>query len=90
MVASLFLVWAIIVSASDAVLKPMLLGRGLDIPMLVILLGAIGGMVFAGIIGLFVGSVVLALSYRLFVAWLEQDFDLEKSSDNSRETAEAS
>lgn len=80
--ATLFLIWAIIVSASDAVLKPMLLGRGLDIPMLVILLGAIGGMIFAGIIGLFVGSVALALSYQLFIAWLEQDFDIDNSDDS--------
>lgn len=87
--ALLFLVWALVVSASDAVLKPMLLGRGLDIPMLVILLGAIGGMVFAGIIGLFVGSVVLALSYRLFLAWLEQDFDLDAPADDTGETEEA-
>lgn len=82
----LFLIWAIIVSASDAMLKPLLLGRGLDIPMLVVLLGAIGGMMFAGIIGLFVGSVVLALSYRLFIAWLEQDFDLDEPADDASET----
>jgi len=87
--AVLFLVWALLVSASDAVLKPMLLGRGLDIPMLVILLGAIGGMVFAGIIGLFVGSVVLALSYRLFLAWLEEDFQLDEPANDAGETEEA-
>ena len=46
----------------------MLLGRGLDVPMLVILLGAIGGMILSGFIGLFVGAVVLAVSYKLF--WL--------------------
>jgi predicted PurR-regulated permease PerM len=81
--AVLFLAWALAVSASDVVLKPMLLGRGLDVPMLVILLGAIGGMVFAGVIGLFVGSVVLALSYRLFLAWLEQDFHLDELPDDA-------
>lgn len=88
-VAVLFLVWALIVSASDVVLKPMLLGRGLDIPMLVILLGAIGGMVFAGIIGLFVGSVVLALSYRLFLVWLEQDLHLDEPPGDAGTTEEA-
>jgi predicted PurR-regulated permease PerM len=87
--ASLFLVWALFVSTSDAFLKPMLLGRGLDIPMLVILLGAIGGMLFAGIIGLFVGSVVLALTYRLFVAWLDEGFDQDEPSDDSHESAKA-
>ena len=67
-----FLVWAILVSFSDAVLKPMFLGRGVDIPMIVILLGAIGGMILSGIMGLFVGAVVLALAYRLLVEWLKE------------------
>ena len=71
--ATIFAVYAVIVSASDAFLKPLLLGRGVDIPMLVILLGAIGGMILSGIIGLFVGAVVLALAYKLFVAWLEAE-----------------
>lgn len=69
-VATAFLVWCILVSASDAVLKPMLIGRGSDVPMLVILLGAIGGMAMSGIIGLFVGAVVLAVTHNLFMAWL--------------------
>jgi len=46
------------------------LGRGVDIPMLVILIGAIGGMVLSGIVGLFVGAVVLAIGYKLFLVWL--------------------
>lgn len=69
--AVLFAIWGVLVSGSDAVLKPLFLGRGMDIPMLVILVGALGGMMLSGIIGLFVGAVVLALSYRLFIAWLE-------------------
>jgi predicted PurR-regulated permease PerM len=71
--AIIFLVWSIIVSASDAFLKPIFLGRGVDVPMLVILLGAIGGMILSGIIGLFVGAVVLALSYKVFQALLVDD-----------------
>jgi predicted PurR-regulated permease PerM len=55
---------------SDVVLKPLLLGRGVEVPMLIILLGAIGGMILSGIIGLFVGAVVLALGYKMFQAWL--------------------
>jgi predicted PurR-regulated permease PerM len=69
-VAVVFLIWCIFVSFSDMLLKPMLLGRGLDIPMPVILLGAIGGMVMSGIIGLFVGAVVLALGYQLLLMWI--------------------
>ncbi|WOH35797.1 AI-2E family transporter [Thalassotalea fonticola] len=70
--AVIFLVYAIIVSSSDAVLKPLFLGRGTDIPMLVILLGAIGGMIVSGIIGLFTGAVILALGYQLMMMWLDQ------------------
>lgn len=71
--AVIFMIYSLIVSSSDAFLKPLFLGRGMDIPMLVILLGAIGGMVLSGIIGLFVGAVVLAVGYTLFTVWLEQD-----------------
>ncbi len=68
--AVFFLVYGLLVSGSDAVLKPLLLGRGVNVPMLVILLGAIGGMIAYGIIGLFIGAVVLAVAYQLFVAWV--------------------
>jgi len=70
-VAVIFLIWSILVSSSDMVLKPLLLGRGIDVPMLVILLGAIGGMLTSGIVGLFIGAVVLALGYKLVAAWLQ-------------------
>lgn len=68
-----FLAWAILVSPVDNILKPILLGRGADVPMLVIFVGAMGGFLNAGIIGLFTGAVVLALGYKLFLAWLAQD-----------------
>lgn len=71
--ATIFAVYAVIVSASDGFLKPMLLGRGVEIPMLVILLGAIGGMILMGIVGLFVGAIVLALGYQILMAWMETD-----------------
>jgi len=72
-VAVVFAAWSFLVCISDTFLKPMLLGRGVEAPMLVILLGAIGGMIVSGIIGLFVGAVVLALGYRLFESWLYTD-----------------
>jgi predicted PurR-regulated permease PerM len=68
--AVLFTVWSLLASFSDTFLKPMLMGRGVDIPMPIILLGAIGGMISFGIIGLFAGAVVLAIWYRLFQAWM--------------------
>ncbi len=70
--AVIFLVYSLIVSSSDGFLKPLFLGRGMSTPMLVILLGAIGGMMMSGIIGLFVGAIVLALGYELFMAWLDK------------------
>lgn len=79
--AVIFLIWAMLVSASDGFLKPLLMGRGVDIPMLVILIGALGGMMLSGIIGLFVGAVVLAIMYTLFMAWLGEN-------DNTSEEAE--
>lgn len=75
--AVIFLVFAIVVSFSDAILKPIFLGRGMDIPMPVILLGAIGGMLMYGIIGLFVGAVILALSYELMLDWLNVEQEKE-------------
>jgi predicted PurR-regulated permease PerM len=67
----LFLLWAIFVSTIDNVIGPILMGRGVDVPMPVIFVGAIGGMLVTGLIGLFVGAVILALGYRLFLTWLE-------------------
>jgi predicted PurR-regulated permease PerM len=69
----LFTIWSLIVSFSDAFLKPLFLGRGMEIPMLVILIGAIGGLMRAGVIGLFVGAVVLALGYSMFKVWMADD-----------------
>jgi predicted PurR-regulated permease PerM len=71
--AIIFTVYELIAGASDNILKPMLLGRGLDIPMLIILIGAIGGMILMGMIGLFVGSVVLALAYQIFMYWMKEE-----------------
>lgn len=65
-----FAVYVFIAGLIDNVLKPLLLGRGVDVPMPVILIGALGGMVTDGIIGLFVGPVVLAVAYELFWQWV--------------------
>jgi predicted PurR-regulated permease PerM len=76
--AVIFMIWSLIVGVSDSFLKPLLLGRGLDIPMLVILLGAIGGMILSGIIGLFVGAVALAVGYKLLMVWLNEGIEAVK------------
>lgn len=71
--AVIFAIWCFIVGITDNVLKPFLLGRGSPVPMIVIFVGAIGGFLASGIIGLFVGAVVLSLGYILFLAWLHQE-----------------
>ena len=66
-------VWTIVVlvaGLADNVLKPMLLGRGVDAPMPVILIGALGGMMSSGFVGLFIGAVVLAVGYKVFMQWV--------------------
>jgi predicted PurR-regulated permease PerM len=69
--AVLFAVWAGIVGIIDNVLRPLLLGRGAHSPLLIILFGSIGGLVVAGVVGLFVGAVILTVGYKLFLVWLE-------------------
>lgn len=71
--ATIFMIYALIVSFSDGILKPLFLGRGVEVPMLVILLGAIGGMIVYGIVGLFIGAILLAIGYQLLMAWMETD-----------------
>ena len=68
-----FTVWFVVGGLADNVLKPLLLGRGVDVPMLVVLIGAIGGMVAGGITGLFLGAVLLAVGYQLFMEWVGGD-----------------
>jgi predicted PurR-regulated permease PerM len=74
--AVIFLIWCVIVGLMDNVLKPLLLGRGVAVPMAVVFLGAIGGFVAMGIIGLFVGAIVLSVGYKLFVAWLKEPVEI--------------
>jgi predicted PurR-regulated permease PerM len=69
--AVIFLVWCVVVGIMDNILKPVLLGRGTTVPMLVIFLGVLGGFIAMRIIGLFVGAIVLSVGYKLFIAWLD-------------------
>lgn len=68
--AVLFTAWCVVAGLSDNVLKPMLLGRGVGVPMLVVLIGSIGGMLSGGITWLFIGPVVLAIGYEILRAWV--------------------
>jgi predicted PurR-regulated permease PerM len=69
--AILLTIWMIPVGFLDNILKPIMMGKGAPVPMLIIFLGSLGGFMFSGFVGLFTGAVVLSLGYRLFDIWLK-------------------
>ena len=73
--AVLWTVYLFLAGLSDNILKPILLGKGAPVPMLVIFLGVIGGFILSGFIGLFTGAIVLSIGYKLLLAWLNGDGD---------------
>lgn len=79
---SVLLVWTVIVGTMDNFLRPILIRKGADLPLLLIFAGVIGGLIAFGIIGLFIGPVVLAVTYTLLEAWVS-----ESPADGDRETA---
>jgi predicted PurR-regulated permease PerM len=70
-------VFFVLSGLSDNVLKPLLLGKGALVPMLVIFLGVIGGFIMSGFIGLFVGPIIFSIGYKLFVAWMGDKPEVE-------------
>jgi predicted PurR-regulated permease PerM len=70
--AILWTIPLLVIGLSDNVLKPLLMGKGSTVPMLVIFLGAIGGFILSGLIGLFTGAIILSVGYNLMVYWLDQ------------------
>jgi predicted PurR-regulated permease PerM len=66
-------IYLLIVGLADNVLKPILMGRGLNTPMLVIFIGVLGGMLAHGILGLFVGPIILAVTWELAAAWIREE-----------------
>jgi predicted PurR-regulated permease PerM len=67
---TVLLVWTLLVAPVDNILRPILIKKGADLPLLLIIAGVIGGLLAFGIVGLFVGPVVLAVAYTLFMAWI--------------------
>jgi predicted PurR-regulated permease PerM len=70
------IIWSVLIfvaGLSDNVLKPILLGKGAPVPMLVIFIGVIGGFIFSGFLGLFTGAIVISIGYKLFVAWINSN-----------------
>jgi len=66
-------IYLVIVGLADNILKPILMGRGLNTPMLVIFIGVLGGMIAHGIVGLFVGPIILAVAWELMMAWIREE-----------------
>lgn len=71
--ASALLVWSIFVGTLDNFLRPVLIRRGVDLPLLLIIPGVIGGLIAFGVVGLFVGPVLLAVTYTLLKSWIHED-----------------
>src|SRR5688572_30067796 len=71
--ATLYTILLAVAGMADNVLKPLMLGRGVDVPMPVILLGALGGMATAGILGLFVGATLFAIGHQVFMIWVTEN-----------------
>jgi predicted PurR-regulated permease PerM len=74
-VAIVFTIWFVISGLSDAALKPLMIGHGLEVPMPVILLGVIGGVIAYGLVGLFIGAVLLAVGWVVMREWLDEPGD---------------
>jgi predicted PurR-regulated permease PerM len=78
-VATVLLIWTVIVASLDNILRPYLIRKGADLPLLLIFAGVIGGLLSFGLLGIFVGPVVLAVNYKLLDAWVNEDSDPMKS-----------
>ena len=75
------LVWSLVVGLLDNFLRPMLIRRGADLPLLLIFAGVVGGLVAFGIVGIFVGPVVLAVAYTLLDDWVASGPPVEGAGD---------
>jgi predicted PurR-regulated permease PerM len=78
--ATFLLVWSVVVASLDNFLRPILIKKGADLPLLLIFAGVIGGLLGFGLIGIFVGPVVLAVTYTLFEAWIEDALGKEETA----------
>ena len=81
--ATIFAIYMLVVALSDNVLKPILLGRGVDLPAAIVLIGAIGGMIQFGVVGLFLGAVILGLGYTIISDWIKSEEDNSPAADAS-------
>ncbi|MGT2471838.1 AI-2E family transporter [Paraburkholderia terrae] len=80
----IFSVYVFVAGLADNVLKPLLLGRGVAVPMPVVLIGALGGMVTGGVTGLFIGPVMLAVGYQLFWRWVKDQPQPQRAQEQKQ------
>ena len=80
---TVLLVWTMLVFPIDNLLRPILIKQGVDLPMLLVIAGVIGGLLAFGLIGIFVGPVVLAVAYTLFTAWINEDGAISRTENPS-------
>jgi predicted PurR-regulated permease PerM len=73
--AIIWTVLLLVAGLSDNVLKPLLLGKGAPVPMLVIFIGVIGGFILSGFVGLFTGAIIMSIGYKLFIGWINSNND---------------
>jgi predicted PurR-regulated permease PerM len=85
--AIIYTIILLVTGMADNILKPLMLGRGVDAPMPVILLGALGGMAGGGILGMFVGATLLALGYQIFMGWVATNPESDSAVSQNEETA---
>jgi predicted PurR-regulated permease PerM len=86
---SLLLVWSIVIGPLDNILRPVLIKKGADLPLVLIFAGVIGGLLSFGLLGLFVGPVVLAVSFRLLQEWVREADTMESSGGPVPSTEQA-
>jgi predicted PurR-regulated permease PerM len=80
---TVLLVWTMLVFPIDNILRPVLIKYGVDLPMLLVIAGVVGGLLAFGLIGIFVGPVVLAVAYTLFTAWINEDGAISRTEKPS-------
>ena len=80
---TVLLVWTMLVIPIDNILRPILIKYGVDLPMLLVIAGVVGGLLAFGLIGIFVGPVVLAVAYTLFTAWIDEDGAISRTEKTS-------
>jgi predicted PurR-regulated permease PerM len=88
--AAIFTAYLILVSLVDNILKPIVVARGLNTPMLVTMIGVLGGTVAYGIVGLFFGPIVLSVAWALMEAWVQEAAAMEPSPSNDADSANKS